>query len=115
MLIISCKNKESRVYTFSQDFNKEANLVKAEILKHSKAYYLNKNTVNLDYIFNIKSDAILTEDKAEIKKVLEKSFSKNPSGEDLLKEGVSITVRIYNAFGIKIKEIPLKTFHVDEL
>lgn len=116
LFLVSCKNKETRVFEFAQDFNKDERKIKDPDIKQNKAYYLDKNTVNLDYIINSESvDSLVQTDKDILKRILPISFQNNPNGKELIDEGVNITVRIFNKSGMKIKELPLKDYNINDL
>lgn len=110
LFFVSCKNKEARVYEYSQQFNEEQRVIKNENIKQVKAYYVNKNKIFLDFIFDTEAEEISGLKTSNVLMSLNKIFEKNPEGKELVKEGVSIIVRLYNHFGIKVTELPLKYY-----
>lgn len=115
LFLTGCKSKEARVYEFSQNFNKEERAVNNTNVKHVKAYYVNRNKVYLDFIFQTDAQDVANLKLSDAATVLDEAMEKNPEGKALVAEGVAIIYRIYNQFGIKIAEIPLKNYDETDL
>ncbi|MCA5005401.1 hypothetical protein [Sphingobacterium bovistauri] len=116
LFLIACENKESRVFKFTQHVNDKENEIKDEFLIQSKAFYVNKNKINLDLILKSKvNDTIPIEDLPKIEKIVNLLFEKNPQGKDIIVGGTEVNLRLYNAAGVKFSEIPLKDYNLNDL
>ena len=112
----SCKNKESRVFKFTQHVNDKENEIKDEFLIQSKAFYVSKKQVNLDLILKTKTnDTIPVQELGQVENVVKSLFDKNPNGKDIIEGGTVVNLRLYNSSGVKISEIPLKEYNMKDL
>jgi len=109
-ILISCKSKETRVYEYAQNFNKGDRLIESTYLKQAKAYYLNKQSVNIDFILNSAAETGEQFEQTEFLSLLDLALKRNPEGKALVDENVNLNIRIYNKYGIKIIEFPLTTY-----
>lgn len=115
-LFIACENKESRVFKFTQHVNDKENSLKDDFLIQSKAFYVNKKVVNLDLILKTKTnDTIPSQEFNKVENIVKTLFDKNPKGKDIIDDGTIVNLRLYNAAGIKISEIPLKEYSTKDL
>lgn len=115
-IIISCENKETKAFRFTQHVNDKENAIQDTFLIQYKAYYVDKKGVNLDLILKSKAnDTIPTQDIPKIEKVVNSLFEKNPKGKDIINMGTLINLRLYNSAGVKIREVPLKEYSSKDL
>ena len=108
LFFTACKNKEARVYDLVTTYNEHKEAISNPNLKHTKAYSLDKRTVSLDFIFDTKEDTFGEPYGHELAGILQQVDQKYPECKKLMKDGMTFTLRVYNAFGIKITEFPLE-------
>jgi hypothetical protein len=69
----------------------------------------------LDLILKTKTnDTIPAEELPKLENIVTSLFDKNPKGKDIIEGGTIVNLRLYNAAGIKISEVPLKEYSIKD-
>ena len=72
--------------------------------------------MNLHLILRTRTnDTIPKEELPKLERIVNMLFENNPNGKNIINDGPEVNLRVYNAAGIKISEIPLKDYSADDL
>lgn len=111
LFLVACKNKETKIFEFIQDFNKEGESIADTLIRNTKGFYKGKSEVNLDYVFNVNGDSVeVSALEAKISDNLNGLFTKYPDARETLAQDVNVLIRIYDKFGNKVSESPLTDY-----